>query len=115
MTIEDILQQPNASIEVLSVNLDDISLKEKYSTLEQLLQKISPKGAITIIGLDIYDLAKWIHSGSKTLAECNEYIERVKSLDTCDNIKRFLFQHSFHTKSVRRDNGYYILTAEHRL
>lgn len=111
MNLEEILSQPNGSIEAISVNLDATPFKEKYDIIVKLLGKLSKTGSITIIGLDVYSFAKAIMYGSSSLEEFNNILFNVKSMDSLDNIKRFLLQNNFKTESCKRDNGHYVCCA----
>ena len=115
MNIEDILKQPDGSVEALNVNLDIIPLKDKYQILGQLLNKISRTGSITVIGLDIFTFAKFVTAGTRSLVECNDILAQNRSMDTLDNVKRFLLENNYKTETCKRDNGYYICTARYQV
>lgn len=115
MKVEEILQQPDGSMSNIRVNLDELELNEKYSVIPQLLSKCAIDGTISIIGLEIFQFGKDIVKSSKTLEEINVILNGVKSMDTLDNIKRFLLQFNFQTVSVKRENGYYVCTSRHAM
>ncbi len=115
MKIEDILAQPDGSVSNLRINLDELELTQKYNVIPQLLAKCALNGTVTIIGLEIYQFGKDIVKSNKTLEELNGTINVVKSMDTLDNIKRFLLQFGFQTVSEKRENGFYVYTSRHTL
>jgi hypothetical protein len=115
MNIEQILAEPNGSIESLNVNLDGLPINEKYDLLPKLLSKLVKGGSITISGQDIYAIAKSILYSKHTILELNSIVANIRSLDTPDNIKRFLLEHNFKTEICKRDNTYYVCTARHSM
>lgn len=115
MKLEEILTQPDGSLNNLRINLDELELGQKYAVLPQLLAKCSINGTVSIIGLEIFQFGKDIVKSNKTLEELNGTINAVHSMDTLDNIKRFLLQFNFKTVSEKRENGYYVCTARHSL
>ena len=115
MNVQEILAQPDGSINNITVNLDQLESKEKYNVLKQILAKSAIGGAVTVIGIEVFDFAKSISNSSKTLEEVNSVLNIVKSMDTLDNIKRFLAQFNFKAISSKRDNCHYVFTARHTL
>ncbi len=115
MNVQEILAQPDGSINNITVNLDQLESKEKYNVLKQILAKSAIGGTVTVIGIEVFDFAKSISNSSKTLEEVNSVLNIVKSMDTLDNIKRFLAQFNFKAISSKRDNCHYVFTARHTL
>jgi hypothetical protein len=111
MNLEDVLKEPNASIEAVGLNLDGVPFENKYEMLGKLLQKITKTGSVTITGMDIYSFAKSVTHGDRSMEESNQIIRDVKSMDSLDNIKRFLLQHNFKTESCKREGGVYVCSA----
>lgn len=115
MTIEEILAQPDHSVQESFINLDAINYGNRYNVLRQILNKHAIGSTINIGGIDIYSFAEWIIYSKKEIHEINSVIENIKSLDTLDNVKRFLLENHFKTTTFKRDNGQYAITAKHTL
>jgi hypothetical protein len=115
MNIQEILSQPDGSVNNATVNLDPLELKEKYNVIQQILPKFAIGGTLTIIGIEVFDFARAVSDSSKSIDEINSMIGAVKSMDTLDNIKRFLAQFNFKTISTKRDNCHYVCTTRHEL
>ena len=113
MNIQEILSQPDGSLDNITINLDHLEQKEKYAVIPQILTNCSLGGVVTIVGLEVFEFGRAISESTKTLDEVNQIINAVKSMDTLDNIKRFLLQYNFRTISVKRDNGFYVCTTRH--
>ncbi len=115
MNIQEILSQPDGSVDNIVVNLDQFEQKEKYALIPQILAKCSLGGVVTIVGLEVFEFGRAISESTKTLDEINQVINAVKSMDTLDNIKRCLLGYNFRTISVKRDNGHYVCTTRHTM
>ena len=113
MNIQDILSQPDGSLKNIVINLDEVELKEKYDLITKVLAKSALDGTVSIVGIEIYEFAKSVFGSQKTLEEANVILNTVKSMDTLDNIKRFLLKFGFKTISVKREGGYYVCTTRH--
>jgi hypothetical protein len=115
MNIQEILSQPDGSVDNIVINLDQFELKEKYAVIPQILAKCSLGGMVTVVGIEVFEFGKAISESTKSLDEVNQIINAAKSMDTLDNIKRFLLQYNFRTISVKRENGHYVCTARHTM
>ncbi len=115
MNLDDILKQPDASIDAIGLNLDIVPFKDKYAVFLKILSKVTKTGSITITGMDLHAFSKAVLYGDKSLEEANQILEHVRSMDSLDNVKRFLLQNNFKTESCKRENGNYVCTARYQV
>ncbi len=115
MNLEEILKQPDASIDAIGLNLDIVPWKDKHEVFIKILAKITKKGSITVTGIDLHAFAQSVLYGDRSMEEANQILEHVRSMDSMDNVKRFLLQNNFKTESCKRENGHYVCTARYQV
>lgn len=117
MIIQEILQQPDGSLTELNLynQLDMVPYVDRNKVFGDVLKKLAKNGQVSLHGLDIHLLAKYITEDKLTIENINEVISQVKSVETIYRTERFLIDNNCSIMKRTIQNGQYFFTAKYKV